>query len=378
MSVSFYARILYEKYVLREIIIKTQQIQVKASNEDGEIYSIINEAHTLFGQVLEFQPTQTVSINEIIEVIKNSQPDKDSASGLALIKNTQVIAQGGDSGVDNDEFEDEEDSQTSISGMEDQLQERLQQLAGIKPLYTEQLDRQITDQTKVKINILGDEKEVVIDKKGEGLSDVTISWDEPWGREEHNVEFEAEDVITDHGNEGMDMLFTAESSFGPESSLSWEFTLEVYVDASYELSGNIEDWDWNTLEIDKVKNPTSEPEITGIPQGNTMSDTDEGIYEAYGEKTGGNAASNSGNYGGSYGASGEDQGHDLLHEDDEDILEIEGEVCEFCGLIHEGTCGYTQKTDGSKLKTPGGTNQKRTTADVRTNFMRDSRRNPLA
>ena len=90
---AFYARILYEKYVLREIIIKTQQIQVKASNEDGEIYSIINEAHTLFGQVLEFQPTQTVSINEIIEetldginnktnkLIKTGYPQIDKFAG---------------------------------------------------------------------------------------------------------------------------------------------------------------------------------------------------------------------------------------------------------------------------------------------------------
>ena len=36
---------------------------------------------------------------EIVEVINNSQPDRDSAYGLALLKNGKTIAQGGDSGL---------------------------------------------------------------------------------------------------------------------------------------------------------------------------------------------------------------------------------------------------------------------------------------
>ena len=148
------------------------------------------------------------------------------------------------------------------------LHERFQELAGIKPLYelNEQLGlgdhggghphggtksdpSQLIDQTKVKIDILGDEKEVIIDRKGEGLSDVTISWDEPWGREKHNVEFEEEDKIDDHGNEGIDLLFTAESEDG-----MWKFGLEVYAEATYPMTGDIADWDWGTLEIDHIKN----------------------------------------------------------------------------------------------------------------------------
>ena len=56
----------------------------------------------------------------------------------------------------------------------------------------------------------------------------------------------------------------------------------------------------------------------------------------------------------------------------------EGMECEFCGVIHEGTCGYTQTPNGRKLPTPGGTNRRGTTADVRTNFMRDSNSNPFS
>ena len=42
---------------------------------------------------------------------------------------------------------------------------------------------------------------------------------------------------------------------------------------------------------------------------------------------------------------------------DDPVME-EGAVCEHCGQIHEGTCGYTTDTDGNELPTPGGTNRK--------------------
>ena len=241
-------------------------------------------------------------------------------------------------------------------------------LINLVPLK-EQENTVAPEETKVKIDILGDEQEVTIKTTpGKGLDDVTISWNEPWGEEVHIVDFEAGDIIDDHGNEGKDMLFTAEASFGPKSSKSWKFSLEVYVEASYPNTDPVE-WDWDTLEIDNHEDATAEYDVDS-PEFDPKHIED--IDEAYGERTGGNAASNSGNYGGSYGASGEDQGHDLLHEDDEDILEIDEED------IEEGTCGYTQKVDGKKLKTPGDTNHTNTTADTRTNFMRDSRRNPLA
>ena len=109
-----------------------------------------------------------------------------------------------------------------------------------------------TETEKVKIDILGDEQEVTIKSTpGKGLKDVTISWNEPWGEEIHTVDFEYEDKIDDHGNEGMDLYFTAEASFGDESNNIWEFGLEVYATSTYDDTGDIEDWDWNTLEIKK-------------------------------------------------------------------------------------------------------------------------------
>tara|TARA_R110001592_G_scaffold167230_1_gene402656 strand:+ start:31 stop:738 length:708 start_codon:yes stop_codon:yes gene_type:complete len=58
-------------------------------------------------------------ITEIIEVINNSQPDRDSMFGLALMTNGKVTAQGGEG---NSGF-DLSKNDTSIAGMEDEIDE---------------------------------------------------------------------------------------------------------------------------------------------------------------------------------------------------------------------------------------------------------------
>ena len=73
------------------------------------------------------------------------------------------------------------------------------------------------------------------------LDDVTISW----GDESHNVDFEEGDQIEDHDNEGKDIEFIAYSQDN-----KWRFIVTVSVEANYELSGNIQDVNWDTLEID--------------------------------------------------------------------------------------------------------------------------------
>jgi hypothetical protein len=72
------------------------------------------------------------------------------------------------------------------------------------------------------------------------VDDVTISW----GDESHTVDFEAEDVIDDHGNEGKDMMFVALSQ-----DKKWEFQVDVSVGFNYEDSGEIQEVMWDTLEI---------------------------------------------------------------------------------------------------------------------------------
>ena len=189
------------------------------------------------------------------------------------------------------------------------------------------------------------------------LNNVTISWGD---KKFEGLEFEIEDTFDSHDNEGDDTIFTAEEE---QDGIKYVFAVEVSVEYNYSNSGNIQAVSWKYLEIDEKQNPRMDPAV--------RSDFDDPVVEAYGYKTGGNAASNSGTYGGSYGASGEDQGHDLLHEDDE-LFELEDDE------LDEGTCGYTTNEYGKKIHSPGDTNKRGTTPDVRTNFMKDSKSNPFS
>jgi len=108
------------------------------------------------------------------------------------------------------------------------------------------------EEIKVKIDILGDEKEVAIKTTHDpfvntkDIKDVTISWNEPWGEEVHTVNFKFKEEIEDHDNEGKDEEWIAQASFGDKSSLIWEFKLEVYHLQSQQLEPN-----WDTLKIEK-------------------------------------------------------------------------------------------------------------------------------
>ena len=88
------------------------------------------------------------------------------------------------------------------------------------------------------------------------VDDVTISW----GNESHNVDFEEEDIIDDHGNEGKDMTFVAYSQDD-----KWRFIVDVSVEANYDMSGNIQDVMWDSLEIDVDDNLRLEPEDMDNP-----------------------------------------------------------------------------------------------------------------
>jgi len=146
--------------------------------------------------------------------------------------------------------------------------------------------------TKVKLKMSNIEDEVTItEKPSKVLEDVTISW----GNESHTVTFEEEGKIDDHGNEGMDLEFMAESDDG-----KWQFILDVYADASYPNTDPVE-WDWEELII-------------------------------------------------------QDHPDDESHLDPEDRFDQdpmeEGIACEHCGLVHEGTCGYGK--NGKIGKKPAG------------------------
>ena len=129
----------------------------------------------------------------------------------------------------------------------------------LRDIYLEDLGSKNRDTSKdttsgefnVNVPVDGEREKVKI-KYGHvtgPVDDVTISW----GNESHNVDFEAEDVIDDHGNEGKDMTFVAYSDDN-----KWRFIVDVSVGFNYEDSGEIQDVDWGTLEID-VDDSKKEP-----------------------------------------------------------------------------------------------------------------------
>jgi hypothetical protein len=72
------------------------------NDEDLDVYDYASEEEF----IVEFSEMgfgmcddRECSMAEIVEVINDSQPDRDSTHGLALLSNGKVIAQGGDSGM---------------------------------------------------------------------------------------------------------------------------------------------------------------------------------------------------------------------------------------------------------------------------------------
>ena len=63
------------------------------------------------------------SMNEIIEIIGESQPHRDSGDGLALLVNGEVITQGGDNSFTNIGALNRAAQDSSIAGMEDEMEE---------------------------------------------------------------------------------------------------------------------------------------------------------------------------------------------------------------------------------------------------------------
>jgi hypothetical protein len=150
--------------------------------------------------------------------------------------------------------------------------------------------------TKIKLKMSNIEDEVTIKTKpGTNLQDVTISW----GNESHTVDFEAGDVIDDHGNEGMDIETSADSDDG-----RWQFILDVQAEASYPMTGDFADWDWEELIIQD--HPENEDHL------------------------------------------------DPEDRSDYDGPLEEGAMCEACGKVHEGSCGLKERYEKKLLQIRAG------------------------
>jgi len=62
----FYANQIYEKYLLRRIIVQSEEIKDKAKGNTKDVYESINEAHSLYGELLDIRPSKVQDIEDVI------------------------------------------------------------------------------------------------------------------------------------------------------------------------------------------------------------------------------------------------------------------------------------------------------------------------
>ena len=75
-AIEFYATRIYEKYLLRKVIVKSEEISDKAKSNDNDIYDKINEAHSLYGELLHSRPSFAQDIEDVISETLHSIENK--------------------------------------------------------------------------------------------------------------------------------------------------------------------------------------------------------------------------------------------------------------------------------------------------------------
>ena len=65
-AASYYANQLYEKYILRKVIVNSEEIQEKAKSNHIDVYDVINQAHSLYGELLDIRPSKIQDIEDVI------------------------------------------------------------------------------------------------------------------------------------------------------------------------------------------------------------------------------------------------------------------------------------------------------------------------
>jgi len=74
----YYATRIYEKYLLRKVIVKSEEISEKAKSNDKDIYDKINEAHSLYSELLHSRPSKAQDIEDVISDTLSSFKNKTS------------------------------------------------------------------------------------------------------------------------------------------------------------------------------------------------------------------------------------------------------------------------------------------------------------
>ena len=73
-----YANKVYQKYLLRQVIVQSEDIKEKAMGNSRDVYQTIGQAHSLFGELLDLRPSVKSDINKIIDETLHTIDNKES------------------------------------------------------------------------------------------------------------------------------------------------------------------------------------------------------------------------------------------------------------------------------------------------------------
>ena len=93
-TAEFYAMQIYEKYLLRKVIVQSEKVKDKAMSNEKDVYDSITEAHSLFGELLNIRPSNVQDIEDVISDTLNSIKNKTSKLITTGYKNVDRFSGG--------------------------------------------------------------------------------------------------------------------------------------------------------------------------------------------------------------------------------------------------------------------------------------------
>ena len=60
-----YASKLYEKYLMRKLIVQSQKIMMSAKQNNPDVYDILSNSHSIIGDLISVRPTLEVDIEKV-------------------------------------------------------------------------------------------------------------------------------------------------------------------------------------------------------------------------------------------------------------------------------------------------------------------------
>jgi len=93
-TAEFYAMQVYEKYLLRKVVVQSEKVKDRALSNEKDVYESITEAHSLFGELLNIRPSNVQDIEDVISDTLNSIKNKTSKLITTGYKNVDRFSGG--------------------------------------------------------------------------------------------------------------------------------------------------------------------------------------------------------------------------------------------------------------------------------------------